>query len=487
MLSAYRRDDWSSAELAALSQHLASCAACRQLEASYRQAGERVRQLPTIVPPPSFRDSVFAAIRAEGYTIPRGKQQSAREAVAAAEADTSPSLPVVSAPRPDELAQRRARKAFRPTATQVKAGVAVAAAVCVLSFTASRLLPHSGMGLGNNAASLSNGLSHSSNAGVAQYATNGTFGAVTGARASARWVVFMTGSGEQLVALDRQSHATRVIARAAAGAPLALRVVTDEDWVIWTTGDTSGSSWTLEAAHLGTAAAPITVLRSRADGSDTPALLTGVSAHANAVLVSGQTFSGTGGLWRVDLTAATPSPLALHHASNAGTVLSDPSEDGDTAYWAEVASSGGVLQSTVWRERPGAAAERVLDDTHAFHPVAANGSLLWVEPTSAPASGSDEQTVVSTLGTVSGAVDDRDLSSGKQWQLAQDAPSQSVCADGTVAAWSSASGVRTYNLVAHAPAQVDASVRGASSAAVSAGNLVWVRGDTIFVYNPSNS
>src|SRR5690242_12957524 len=65
LLGAYRRDDWSQDELAGLSQHLTTCVECRQIEASYRGVGESIRQLPSISPPPTFRASVFAAIRAE--------------------------------------------------------------------------------------------------------------------------------------------------------------------------------------------------------------------------------------------------------------------------------------------------------------------------------------------------------------------------------------------------------------------------------------
>src|SRR5574340_1593808 len=64
-LAAYRRDDWTAAEMRQLAEHLESCAACRQVEAMYRRVGESIRQLPSIIPDAAFRESVFAAIAAE--------------------------------------------------------------------------------------------------------------------------------------------------------------------------------------------------------------------------------------------------------------------------------------------------------------------------------------------------------------------------------------------------------------------------------------
>ena len=65
LLAAYRRDDWAPRDRAALGQHLNSCSACRKIEFAYRSVGESVRQLPSITPPPGFREAVFAAIRAD--------------------------------------------------------------------------------------------------------------------------------------------------------------------------------------------------------------------------------------------------------------------------------------------------------------------------------------------------------------------------------------------------------------------------------------
>src|SRR5579859_4893247 len=90
-LAAYRRDDWAPEQMRALREHLATCASCRQVEARYRQVGESLRLLPTIMPDASFRDRVFAAIALE-------RERLGPAAIRASRATTEPSLPVVRAP-----------------------------------------------------------------------------------------------------------------------------------------------------------------------------------------------------------------------------------------------------------------------------------------------------------------------------------------------------------------------------------------------------
>ena len=63
LLAAYRRDDWSPRDRAALGQHLNTCPACRKIEFAYRSVGESVRQLPSITPPPGYRDGAIAGVR----------------------------------------------------------------------------------------------------------------------------------------------------------------------------------------------------------------------------------------------------------------------------------------------------------------------------------------------------------------------------------------------------------------------------------------
>lgn len=133
-LAAYRRDDWSVAEMRALADHLASCASCRQVEAMYRRVGESLRLLPTITPDASFRESVFAAIAAE-------QRKFGPAAMRASRAETEPSLPVVRAPVAP-ITPIRSRRAPQPV---MRAAIAIAA-VLALALFATQFVPSLDMG-----------------------------------------------------------------------------------------------------------------------------------------------------------------------------------------------------------------------------------------------------------------------------------------------------------------------------------------------------
>ncbi|HET9109511.1 MAG TPA: zf-HC2 domain-containing protein [Ktedonobacterales bacterium] len=131
-LAAYRRDDWTAAEMRALADHLADCDSCRQTEAVYRRVGESLRLLPTIMPDASFRESVFAAIAKEQRRV-------GPAAMLASRAETQPSLPVVRAPIALVTPIRR-RTAPTPV---MRAAVAIAA-VLALALFATQYLPNLG-------------------------------------------------------------------------------------------------------------------------------------------------------------------------------------------------------------------------------------------------------------------------------------------------------------------------------------------------------
>jgi hypothetical protein len=148
LLGAYRRDDWAPSELEALGQHLAACPTCRQKEATYRDVGFDVRQMPSITPPAAFRARVFAAIAAEPVA-PRSAATVATATSASLE-DTDPSLPAI-----------RVRNAHvrRPLVPQrsvwQRAGLGLAAAL-LLGVVGARFIPLMEPGLSNLAQSLVN-------------------------------------------------------------------------------------------------------------------------------------------------------------------------------------------------------------------------------------------------------------------------------------------------------------------------------------------
>jgi hypothetical protein len=157
-LAAYRRDDWTTTEMRALADHLASCASCRQIEATYRRVGESLRLLPTMTPDAAFRASVFAAIAAEQRTLGPAAMRASR-------AETEPSLPVVRAP----ITPIRRRRAPQPV---TRAAIAIAA-VLALALFATQFIPS--LDMGGLAASLFRGASSLSSAAATPTLTSGIF------------------------------------------------------------------------------------------------------------------------------------------------------------------------------------------------------------------------------------------------------------------------------------------------------------------------
>ncbi|HEU5438803.1 MAG TPA: hypothetical protein VFU88_05905, partial [Ktedonobacterales bacterium] len=227
LLAAYRRDEWSSEDLTALSEHLGSCSACRQHEAAYRLVGEQIRQLPTIAPPADLRSRVFAAVRLEERRIAPAIARLSREA-------TNPALPVVRAlPRPAQRATRTLPSRF----------ALAAAAVLVISLLAARLIPLlASDGFAGIAASLSGAgqqrhTSPSPAPAVAHYTVGAGYVGATSALATGAWLVYNTldASGRSsLIALDRHSGRRSLLAGPSA-ARLTARALTDQ-WAIWSAG-----------------------------------------------------------------------------------------------------------------------------------------------------------------------------------------------------------------------------------------------------------
>src|SRR5258705_3531328 len=216
LLAAYRRDDWSTDEIAAVSAHLAGCADCRAAEAAYRVGGERLRQLPSITPPPDFRAAVLAAIRDDQQRLSPAAQRAARAA-------TSPALPVV---RPTPISRRR-RVVINP-----RAALAIAAAILLMLFTA-RAVP--GLtSLDSTAASLTASQRHTAPAQVDSYALGSGYVAATSAVATTGWLVFSaaTRGGHMLLAEERRTpHATPLLP-AETTAPLPVQPAPDR-WGTW--------------------------------------------------------------------------------------------------------------------------------------------------------------------------------------------------------------------------------------------------------------
>jgi len=477
MLAAYRRDDWPTADLAAFSRHLASCADCRRAEVDYRRTGEMIRHLPSITPPPEFREAVFAAIRAE-------ERRLAPEVARLSRAATNPELPVIRlAPRPP-----------RPARARLAPRLALVAAALLLSLVTAKLLPMLDPSTLDRAATrLASGPAPT----VARYPIDARYSVVTGAMATGAWLVYSAADasrGAMLFARDRQSGRVAQLLSTPSHDTLAVRAVTDR-WAIWSVGGgMSSARWSLRASALvGTGAGTIlTLVDGAARGADTPVTLGGVWAEGDTALVAGATAAGRGVLLRVDLAGGRPAAHVIARSSAPGHLFTDPSATGSAAYWADVwydHTSG--LHSAIWSDDDAGQRAEVSQDETSFHPQIAGTALVWVDVSQRAlanmASGSDHSPDGDELlmGRLNGALEARDLISGQQWAVSTRADVDSVQAQGNLLVWRSDAHAHAYDLAARRSLPVDKQLGTAALAGCSATSLVWMSSDaaTLDVYD----
>jgi hypothetical protein len=477
-LGAYRRDDWLPTELDQLGEHLSGCAECRRREAIYRQAGEGIRQLPTMTPPDSFRASVFAAIRAEDARAPRSIERLANE-------ETHPGMPAL---RPDaHTAWTR-----RPFALGTRSAIAVAA-VLLLSLFSARLLPAVARGVPALSDYLSGAPFMGPSAGpqVAQYRVPLAAGRVASAMATSRWVVYVVTDvhGAAMVyARDRASSRTLALTSTPHPEGITLRGVTDH-WAIWQSGAPGGAGpWELWASPLGTQGTPIALTDSAATST-----LSGVWSGANTVLVAEVTAAGESAVVRYDLTSGqvVPAQQVIAHAQTPGHLLADPSLDGGHYYWAEVwydTTSG--LRSDVWQGTSAAGAQRMTNDGTAFAPHTNGHMLIWVDvhgpvAVNAWTAAQPAQSSAAALWLVTGAVRAHAMPNGAERQLGGHALAETVQVAGQVVLWGDGARMHTYDLARGEPATVDAQLQQSGFASANDTSLAWgqVGSSTIEVYD----
>ncbi len=458
LLAAYRRDDWSPRDRAALGQHLSTCSACRHLEASYRGVGESVRQLPSITPPPGFREAVFAAIRAD-------EQRMGRAVTALTEADTSPELPVItSAQRPTSLAAARKRRAawLNP-----RVALLATAALLMLGLLATQVLPRAG--LASFAASL--GFVHTNNTpashlAVASYMPDADAHTITLALATTGWLVYSATDNTGMTTIYAENRKTKTVAplvHSLVAAPVTLRAVTN-DWAFWSAGD--ASSWTLYAGHIGGSnVAAMTLLQSGAT-ADAPATLDGVWANEHMALAVVTTSTGASQVLQFALPATSAAPAMLAQTTVQGHALADPSADGSSIYWAEKWQDISGQHSLLWsRDSFGQAHQMSLDDS-AFAPHIASGLLIWVE---------GQQ----------GTLEAQSLASNQQrWAIAESVDSSTVRVGGETVLWRAGGILHTWDARTHTASAVDAQIRTAAWVEASDSSIIWAGpGGSINVYD----
>lgn len=475
LLAAYRRDDWSPAELELFGAHVTSCAECRRAEAAFRSVGESVRQLPSIAPSDALRERVFAAIRDD--------QASETPALVRLTSDeTQPKLPAV---------RGRAGAPHRPIVLGRPAAIAVAAAL-LIGLVGARLIPAIAHDLPSVAASLANiapnNVLRAGAPTIVHYNAPAGSGPIVTVLASSQWVVFATGKPGtmRLYATNRASHHTIAVVSGTQAGSVSLRGLSDH-WVIWLAGDgTAGAPWTLWASPLpakdGAAAGqPVALADSSAAGADTPALFDGAWIAGDTALVALVTHGGEARIVRFDLALGQTSAGSRVIAQGAtGHVLSDPALDAGQYYWADAWVDGNdALHSDVWRTNDTGQAQAITTNGNAFAPRLAGQSLVTIQPSGPvlldpPAlAAQPEQAIQSMLRQVDGAVYAQALSAGKAQRVGTHALARSLVASQSLIVWFDGAQVHTFDVTHHALSVVDTAIRDAAFASATSTTLAW--------------
>ncbi|MGO8947552.1 MAG: anti-sigma factor family protein [Ktedonobacterales bacterium] len=489
-LAAYREQDWESQDLSMLMEHVATCSACQAVQADYQRSGDLIRELPLIVPPPTFRASVLAAVRSEAL----------RQAPTLAEisrAATNPELPVVSAKaasgyRSAAIGRPQPRVSRR---LGLRVSLVAAAAVLLISLLGARLISLIGTSaVGDSAASLSGATPPN----IARYPLNSEYLLPTSAMATSSWLVYTATSATHLgeiVAENRHTRHTAQLLLVPATSPLTVRALT-EHWVVWTEGDgTSTSPWRLYASSLDSAgiSSPITLVDSGVITSSTLATLGGVWASNDTVLVAGAPHSGTGELLKIDLSSGVPASTVIARGQVSGDVLTDPSFDHNTYYWADVWwDSATGLHSTIWQGDGAEHNQDLSPDQSAFDPQVSQNTLVWVDVAEAnlqqianSVGAGTPDSDIEFLDSLGGLLDERDLLTGQQWQLSNRADVESVVVAGRLLLWQNGTETHAYDLTRKAPLAANSEMHSARLASATSSAITWLEsgGVDIFVYD----
>lgn len=463
-LAAYRRDDWAPDEMRALSEHLATCAACRLVEFRYRQVGESVRQLRTIIPEPSFHDRVMTAIALE-------RERLGPAALRASRATTEPSLPVVRTPLPLTRAPRR----LGP----VPLAAMVAAAVLLVSLVAMQWM--SGVNAGNIAANIGRQTSAvNAQSRMSSYLPDQRFYQIADLRATRDWVAYVASNGSgsmMLYVVDRHKHGVHTILTAPASGHVALVSITAH-WVTWTV--TSAAGWTVSAAPLTGSDA----WRAQTIMQDTTSTFSGAWASDNEALVA-YSAGGEATLQRMSLSASATSAVVIATGSHPGAVITSPSMTGGTVYWADVwADMQGALHSAIWSETAAGPTPVTQAGGEAYSPLAVSGTLTWISATHALTAGAagGSAGIVAAASQASGKLMTLSLKTGQTATLASETPAASVRVGGSTALWMANSKVQGYDLSANRALSENSLMVHAQVAGVTGDALSWFDGSHIVVY-----
>ena len=414
LLAAYRRSEWTLDEQRAVSKHLAGCAECRRWEVAARGVGEHLRQLPTITPPASLRERVFAAIREEE----RASQSAASATPMPTTAKKTVTTPIsIAAARGAAANVLRPVRIVPPPTERVgevaigqmhiphvwlgrKTAIATVAALFALIFLA-KLLPYTTTQIprivtGNN----------SNPACLSQYCQQGntsvltadpTYPQVQSVVADSTEAVYVGKSAtgqEMLFVSDIATKKPVALLDTPVNGQLTVVALTPK-LLIWTIGttDDSKSNWSIDALPLvkGKVQSDVTQIITLAargtylqDGNSPILAVNAFWVHQQSVLLTVTTQSLASELVRADLAdngiAFTETAIAQAASNHA---FADPYLDDSAMYWVDASvGANATSQHVIWQEslQLGAAATPVTTaTTNAAGPITAQQGIAWIQ------------------------------------------------------------------------------------------------------------
>lgn len=447
-----------------LSEHLAMCASCRQVEAAYRRVGESLRLLPTLTPDASFRERVFAAIAAE-------RQRVGPAAMRASRAETEPSLPVVRAPVGAPRARRRI--GLMPMAAMA------AAAVLLVSLGAMQWI--SGRNPGNLAVKITQGTnSVTTQSRLSSYLPDQRFFQVTDLRASHDWMAYAAGDGAgatMLFVVNRHTGASHALFAAPVTGQVRL-VSLSAQFVVWSVSNETG--WVVSAAPLAGAHA----WRAQPLEQSLISTLTGAWANDTEALIA-TSAGGEATLERMTIASSATSSVVIATGSHLGAIIASPSMENGTVYWADVwADMQGSLHSAIWSATTMGASPVTQAGGEAYSPIAVKDALVWINATRAltVSAKSDAAAILAAAAQASGKLVALDLNKGQSLTLANETAASSMHASGATALWSAGSVIQGYDFGAHGPLAENNMMTHAQIAGATGDAITWYDGSHIVVY-----
>lgn len=409
LLAAYRRSEWTLEDQRAVSKHLAGCAECRRWEADARSVGEHLRELPTITPPASLRERVFAAIREEQVAA---NAAPAHENAVTVAATKKPATPIsIGAARSATTSPVRAMRSVSPSTERVgevaigkmraprvllgrNTAIATVAALFAIIFLIRALPVGTTLSTGPGPVTCVSGCSSPPHT----FKADKNYPTVTSAVANGSQAVFVGKStaGQEMLSVTDFSTKKTVSLLDAPTSSLITVVALTPKMLVWTVGNPASakSNWQIEALPLTNGTVPTTgdaqpvllAAHSSYLQGDSSALLTVTHLwiHGQSTLLVVTTQHTSSELVRADLssdgflfTDTTIAQAASDHA------IVDPYLDDTTMYWVDVTTAAdGSSHHVIWQQslQSGSMAAAITSsDVDAFGPVTDQQGVAWLQ------------------------------------------------------------------------------------------------------------